>query len=54
VGEVRYLNAWQPDIEAEAEAYQALLDEMRARGVTVEQLQLPDSLLDLRAAPQAP
>ena len=46
-----YLNAWAPSVPQEAEAYDALLAEMQERGVSVEPLELPESLLDLRAAP---
>jgi hypothetical protein len=38
-------------VPQEAEAYDALLAEMQERGVSVEPLELPESLLDLRAAP---
>ena len=51
VAEIRHLNEWIPDDPAEAEAYRALLAEMRVRGVRVEALGLPEELLDLRAAP---
>jgi len=51
VAAIHYLNAWQPSRPTEAEAYQALLDELAGRGVLVSQLELPDELLDLRAAP---
>ena len=51
VASISYLNPWQPSRPAEAEAYQALLDELAGRGVRVAQLELPDELLDLRAAP---
>jgi dCMP deaminase len=45
---VRYLNPWTPKDPVEAEAYQALLHEMGTHGVTIEQLELPEQLLDLR------
>ena len=48
---ITYLNAWTPDEPTEAQAYGALLDEMRTRGVRIEQLELPQTLLDLRASP---
>jgi dCMP deaminase len=47
---VRYLNAWTPSDPVEAGAYESLLDEMRAHGVTVDPLDLPEGLLDLRSA----
>src|SRR3954454_20320048 len=50
VAAVRYLNAWSPSEAREADAYQALLDEMAGRGVPVERLELPEALLDLRAS----
>jgi dCMP deaminase len=50
VAAVYYLNAWAPSVPQEAEAYDALLAEMQVRGVSVEPLELPESLLDLRAA----
>ena len=46
---VRYLNEWTPKVPVEAAAYAALLDEMRAHGVAVDPLELPQSLLDLRS-----
>ena len=45
---VRYLNPWAPSDPVEASAYDALLDELAARGVNVTQLELPQELLDLR------
>jgi dCMP deaminase len=48
VAAVRHLNPWEPSDPVEAEAYAALLEEMRSRGVAVEPLELPSRLLDLR------
>ncbi|HYX84256.1 MAG TPA: dCMP deaminase family protein [Gaiellales bacterium] len=48
VGAVRYLNPWTPADPAEAAAYDDLLAELHRRGVAVERLELPGSLLDLR------
>jgi dCMP deaminase len=48
VSRVRYLNDWTPSDPGEAEAYQELLAEAARRGLTVEQLELPEALLDLR------
>jgi dCMP deaminase len=48
VAGIRYLNEWAPSDPVEAEAYAALLVEMRSRGVGVEPLQLPAQMLDLR------
>src|SRR5437773_506090 len=48
VGAVRYLNPWSPSDAGEAAAYDELLAELARRGVAVEQLDLPASLLDLR------
>src|ERR1700752_3155348 len=47
VAGVRYLNPWIPSDPVEAEAYEALVAEMAARGVPVTQLELPTELLDL-------
>ena len=47
---VRYLNAWTPSDPVEAGAYESLLAEMRVHGVTVDPLELPEALLDLRSA----
>jgi dCMP deaminase len=51
VAAVRYLNPWSPSEPREAEAYEALLQEMAVRGVPVVQLSVPDALLDLRGSP---
>ena len=51
VAAIRYLNSWQPQRPGEADAYQGLLEEIAAQGVRIEQLELPEGLLDLRAAP---
>ena len=48
VGRVRYLNDWSPSDPGEADAYDELLAEAARHGLTVEQLDLPDALLDLR------
>ena len=45
---VRYLNAWSPDDPLEAAAYDSLLADLEARSVRVAQLDLPETLLDLR------
>jgi dCMP deaminase len=50
VSAVRYLNPWTPPDPVEAGAYEALLDDLAARGVRVSQLELPGELLDLRPA----
>ncbi len=47
---VRYLNEWTPSDPIEADAYEALLAEMRTHGVSVDPLELPEGLLDLRPA----
>ena len=51
VARVLYLNPWSPSDPVEAEAYEALLREMRMHDVVVEQLDVPEEMLDLRAAP---
>jgi dCMP deaminase len=48
VAAVRYLNPWEPPDPIEADAYDGLVAEMRARGVVVDPLELPAALLDLR------
>src|SRR5919201_778110 len=48
VSRVRYLNDWTPSDSGEAEAYNELLAEAARHGLTVERLELPGSLLDLR------
>jgi dCMP deaminase len=50
IASVRYLNAWSPKPPPLREAYDALLAELAARGVTVEELALDAALLDLRGA----
>ena len=45
---VRYLNDWSPSDPGEAEAYEELLAEAARHGLAVEQLELPETLLDLR------
>jgi dCMP deaminase len=51
VASISYLNPWSPGDATEAAAYQSLLAEMASRGVAVSRLELPEPLLDLRAAP---
>jgi dCMP deaminase len=51
VAGVRYLNPWTPAEPAEAAAYEGFLAAMAAHGVPVEQLELPEELLDLRPTP---
>ncbi len=51
VASISYLNPWSPGDTTEAAAYQSLLAEMASRGVAVSRLELPERLLDLRAAP---
>jgi dCMP deaminase len=48
VSSVRYLNDWAPTDPGEAEAYEELLAEAARHGLTVEPLDLPETLLDLR------
>ena len=48
VSRVRYLNDWSPSDPGEAEAYEELLAEAARHELTVEPLELPDALLDLR------
>jgi dCMP deaminase len=50
VSGIRYLNSWSPSDPREAAAYGDLLAEMATHGVSVDQLELPESLLDLRAS----
>jgi dCMP deaminase len=48
VKSVRYLNDWAPTDPGEADAYEELLAEAARHGLTVEPLDLPETLLDLR------
>jgi dCMP deaminase len=50
VAEIRYLNPWSPALPVEADAYDELVAELEEREVRVEQLELPQALLDLRRA----
>jgi dCMP deaminase len=45
---IRYLNEWTPSDPVEAQAYDAMLEELAGRGVVVAPLELPEGLLDLR------
>ena len=52
---IRYLNEWTPSEPIEAQAYDAMLEELAGRGVVVAPLELPEGLLTYaeRATPTA-